>query len=384
MAKLPALTPTTFGEAMQFSEALAKSTMVPREYQRSPANILVAIQWGAELGLSPLQAVQSIAVINGKPSVYGDALLALVRGSPLCEDVIEHIEGEGDNRVAICEARRKGSAPVIGRFSVADARRAGLWEKAGSWKQYPERMLQWRARGFALRDAFADILRGVISAEEAGDYPREMKDITPPPDPRSLTGDLDAFAGDPSNTAGDPEAEPTADDLDVDGLLVDARESALSGYDAFRRWYTEALDDEQRLALRPHVKEFQATARRSDEQRRAADQDPEERLSPPPTERRIPSEEVSPEDAAPLDASNSLAVPIRKASGGPTDWSGTKDDMLKAIAAIDDPQDAAPTGTFMRANGENLRTMHSGAKDMWSEVMRGLGERSRVLSGGEP
>jgi hypothetical protein len=78
------------------------------------------------------------------------------------------------------EARRHGSAPVVGRFSVADARAASLWGKAGPWKQYPQRMLQMRARGFALRDDFADLLRGVMSAGEARDIPRGMPDVTPP------------------------------------------------------------------------------------------------------------------------------------------------------------------------------------------------------------
>jgi hypothetical protein len=369
-------------EAMQFAEVLAKSTMVPRDYQRSPANILVAIQMGAELGLAPLQALQSVSVINGKPAIYGDALMALVRSSRLCESVVETYEGEGESLTAVCVARRRGQAePIVGRFSVDDAKRAKLWGKSGPWTDYPKIMLKHRARGYCLRDGFADLLRGVISAEEAGDYPRPMKDITPPQNPGALAGDLDAFAGEPSYAAGEPEAEPTADDLDVDGLLVAARERALSGYDAFREWYTEFLDDEQRLALRPHVRELQGTARRSDEQRRADDQDSEERLSPPPAEK---TSSAPPEDAAPRDASNALAVPIRKAPGRPADWSGTKDDMLAAIAALDDPQDAAPTGTFMRANGANLRTMHDGAKDMWSEVMRGLGDRARVLNGGEP
>ena len=103
---------------------------------------------------------------------------------------------------------------------------------------------------------------------------RDFMDDTPTEhDPGVLTDDLDAFAGDPSNTAVEPDAGPIADGLDVDDLLVAARESALSGYDAFRQWYTEALDDEQRLALRPHVKEFQATARRVDEQYRADDRE---------------------------------------------------------------------------------------------------------------
>lgn len=179
--------PVTLDEAMRFSDMLAKSQMVPKAYQNKPEDVLVAIQWGRELGLAPLQALQNIACINGKPSVYGDAAMALVQASPVCDGVDETIEGEGTpNPVAVCIARRKGRNPVIVRFSVEDAKRAGLWGKAGPWQAYPKRMLQMRARGFALRDAFPDVLKGLITAEEAQDYPEEAKprpakDITPIP-----------------------------------------------------------------------------------------------------------------------------------------------------------------------------------------------------------
>ena len=176
--------PATLTEAMQFSEHLASSSMVPKAYQGKPADILVCVQWGYEIGLAPMQALQNIAVINGKPSVYGDAALALVQASPLCEGIDEHIDGEGTaNPVAVCIARRKGRMPVVCKFSVEDAKRAGLWGKQGPWVAYPKRMLQMRARGFALRDAFPDVLKGLITAEEAQDYPddepRKMRDITP-------------------------------------------------------------------------------------------------------------------------------------------------------------------------------------------------------------
>lgn len=166
--------PATITEAIQFSEMLAKSQMVPKAYQNKPEDIMVAVQWGYEIGLPPLQALQNISVINGKPSVYGDAAMALVQASPVCEGVDEHIEGEGTpNPVAVCIAKRKGRNPVIVRFSVEDAKRAGLWGKQGPWQAYPKRMLQMRARGFALRDAFPDVLKGLITAEEAQDYPSE-------------------------------------------------------------------------------------------------------------------------------------------------------------------------------------------------------------------
>ena len=168
--------PATITEAMEFSKMLADSTMVPRAYQGKAMDVLVCVQWGAEIGLAPMQALQNIAVINGKPSVYGDAAMALVQASPVCEDVEEYFEAEGTpNPVAVCVAQRKGRKPVIAKFSVEDAKRAGLWGKQGPWQAYPKRMMQMRARGFALRDAFPDVLKGLITAEEAQDYPDEAK-----------------------------------------------------------------------------------------------------------------------------------------------------------------------------------------------------------------
>jgi hypothetical protein len=175
--------PTTFAEAKDFASELANSNLVPKNYAGKPLDILVAIQWGTEIGLAPMQALQNISVINGKPSVYGDAAMALVQSHPACEGVEEFFEGEGTpNPVAVCIAHRKNRKPVTARFSVEDAKRAGLWNKQGPWTSYPKRMLQMRARGFALRDAFPDALKGLITTEEAQDYPdaakpAEIKDI---------------------------------------------------------------------------------------------------------------------------------------------------------------------------------------------------------------
>lgn len=173
--------PATLTEAVQFSEMLASSTMVPKAYQGKPQDVLVCVQWGYEMGLAPMQALQNIAVINGKPSVYGDAAMALVQASHVCEDVEEFFENEGTpNPVAVCVAKRKGRKPVVAKFSVEDAKRAGLWGKQGPWQAYPKRMMQMRARGFALRDAFPDVLKGLITAEEAQDYPTDEKSAPAP------------------------------------------------------------------------------------------------------------------------------------------------------------------------------------------------------------
>jgi hypothetical protein len=170
--------PANLTEAIQFSDLLASSSIVPKAYQGKPQDILVCVQWGYEMGLAPMQALQNIAVINGKPSVYGDAAMALVQASSVCEDVEEYFEDtDKPNFVAVCIASRKGRKPVTVKFSVEDAKRAGLWGKQGPWSAYPKRMMQMRARGFALRDAFPDVLKGMITAEEAQDYPDDAKSV---------------------------------------------------------------------------------------------------------------------------------------------------------------------------------------------------------------
>lgn len=140
----------------------------------SPDAVLVAMQHGMELGLSPMQAVQAVAVINKRPVIWGDAALALVKAHPTVLDVVETWEkGETDDKkLARCIIKLRDREPVERCFTVDDAKRAGLWEKAGPWKQYPKRMLQMRARSWAMRDACPQALKGVSVREE-------MQDVEP-------------------------------------------------------------------------------------------------------------------------------------------------------------------------------------------------------------
>lgn len=164
----------SFDDFVRFGEFAAASSFAPTAMRGKPQDCTLAIMLGAEIGLGPMAALQGIAVINGRPSAWGDALIAVVKASPVCEYVTETVEGEGEAMVARCEAKRRGHPePTVVTFTVADAKRAGLWGREGIWKNYPKRMLQMRARGFALRDAFPDVLRGVITREEAEDYDAE-------------------------------------------------------------------------------------------------------------------------------------------------------------------------------------------------------------------
>jgi len=164
------------------AQMLASSEMVPKQYKGKPQDTLIAMMMGTELGLNPIQSLQNIAVINGKPSIYGDALLALVQNHRSFGGIEENFDDS--TMTATCTVWRKGGNRHTQTFSQADAKAAGLWGKAGPWTQYGKRMLQMRARGFAVRGQFADALAGLITREEAEDIPVSEYDITP--DPQAL------------------------------------------------------------------------------------------------------------------------------------------------------------------------------------------------------
>lgn len=163
---------TSMEDAFRFAVAVSKSGFAPKGIE-SPEAIMIAVQFGAELGLTPMASLQSLAIVNGRPSVFGDAALALVRSSGYLESYTQATSGEGDNLKATVTVKRKDEQAITAEFSVADAKKAQLWGKAGPWTQYPARMLMFRARGFALRDAFGDVLRGLATVEENLDLPDE-------------------------------------------------------------------------------------------------------------------------------------------------------------------------------------------------------------------
>lgn len=232
--KLAAIVPQSFNEIVQIAGAVVQAGMAPKSLDTT-AKVTVAIMHGLELGLTPMAALQSIAVINGTPATYGDGMLALVRASGHLEDIQETVEWDkGGPIAATCRVKRAGEQSWGTHvFTRADAEKAGLWKKAGPWTQYPQRMMQMRARAWALRDKFADSLRGLRSAEEMEDMqdvtsdghattaPAEPKrsdyvdvepppaEVPPPPAEAGQAADRTAVAGEADHPAGQPEPKVT-------------------------------------------------------------------------------------------------------------------------------------------------------------------------------
>lgn len=224
-----AIVPQDFDGAWRIANAVAKAGMAPKGLE-TPEKAMVAILHGMEVGMTPMAALQSIAVVNGRPTIWGDGAIGLVRSSGKLEWIKESITGTDDSMIATCEVKRKGDPdPVKATFSVADAKKAGLWGKQGPWQQYPKRMLAMRARAFVLRDTFADILRGLGIAEEVGDY-QPMRDVTPsappvPPKPPAPPSAIITSATDDARTSAGQRAE---DDI-VDAGVVDPDTGEVTG-----------------------------------------------------------------------------------------------------------------------------------------------------------
>ena len=177
--------PRNLEEAMKYADLLSKSALVPKSYQGRPGDIIVAIQMGREVGLKPLQALQNISCVNGRPCVYGDAPLALVRNSKKLEDFREDFDPK--TMTATCSVKRFGQpTPIIRVFSMEDAKRAGLSDKE-NYKKYGRRMIQLRARAFALRDGFSDVLQGLSIGEEVEEIIDVEAQALPAPAPPVAT-----------------------------------------------------------------------------------------------------------------------------------------------------------------------------------------------------
>ena len=187
-----AKTPISFGaqgaqlasleDAYRFATMVVKSGFAPKGMD-SAESVLVALQLGAELGLTPMAALQNTAVINGRPGIFGDAALGLVRASGLMVSYTEKEIGKRgeDGWGYEITTQRKGEQPHSDTFTVADAKAAKLWGKSGPWTDYPQRMLKFRCRGYVLRDVYGDVLKGLRTAEELRDIPMDepMKNVTP-------------------------------------------------------------------------------------------------------------------------------------------------------------------------------------------------------------
>lgn len=255
------IAPSNMDDLFRFAKAVSVSGLAPKGIESAEA-IFVALEMGLEVGLPMMAALQNIAVINGRPTIWGDAQLAVVRGTGELTLFEEWYEEGGkrlarnpatftDATTAVCRVQRAGYEAAETAFSVADAKRANLWGKAGPWSQYPARMLRFRARSFALRDQFGDALRGLRTAEEVMDDPVEIARNVTPKAPLFTPPQVEAAPAHQPDPEPEPQSPPPSDpgpsqappnqtELDAKRQhIADAFTDNGVSFDAFVKWMSE-------------------------------------------------------------------------------------------------------------------------------------------------
>ncbi|WP_395451160.1 hypothetical protein ACHMW7_16035 [Aminobacter sp. UC22_36] len=303
-----AIIPQSFEETWRVARAVLKGGLAPKSLvgklvgDDAVSAVAVAIMSGAELGLKPMVALRSFTVIEGKPALYGDGLINVVRQSGRvaylrtgfgrdnikvmqAAGVLPSDEDEKDRPGSIqaalnaltpdertcgwCSAKRSdtGEEKTV-LFTVADAKRAGLWQdsptkpgyawKGGNkvwdekapntspWFRFPQRMAPWRAAGYCLRELFGDVLGGIQDEFEVREISEveEMRDVTPsrpavlrPPSPTALMAEAETIEHETveeqtitETEATSEQSEPGEDDTGTDyGDYFERLEEALQG-----------------------------------------------------------------------------------------------------------------------------------------------------------
>ncbi|KNY18481.1 hypothetical protein AKG11_05040 [Shinella sp. SUS2] len=255
-----AIVPQTFEETMRVSRAVVASGLAPAALinnlvgDDAAAAVAVAIMSGAELGLKPMVSLRSFTVINGRPALYGDGLINVVRQSGRVAYLRTGCDVIGGQLIGWCEAKRNDTEEDKRvEFSQEDAVRAKLWtdspkvtkyNKGGGsyekdndspWFRFPKRMLAWRAAGYCLRELFGDVLGGIrdeFEAREIADA-EEMRDITPagrpaPPKPPAPPAPPTSKTIEAAPTP-EPETEEHQSEPDFDlGSFLEELETSLA------------------------------------------------------------------------------------------------------------------------------------------------------------
>lgn len=150
-------------ERADYIARLAPSTILPTAYRGNAANAFVAAETGAALGLEPLQALASIAVINGRATLSSDLMAAVIRRAGHTLRIVEN-SPESVTATLIRADDKKFEFTVT--WDKDKAVKAGLWGQRGPWSQYPTQMLRARAITEVARQGASEALMGMIYSPE--------------------------------------------------------------------------------------------------------------------------------------------------------------------------------------------------------------------------
>jgi hypothetical protein len=144
------------------AQVMMKSGFLPPSIRTAEQCVAIFLT-GKELGIGFMEAIRSINVIQGKPTVSPQLMLALANRTGELQDQ----EIDSTDKRAIIKITRKGRKPHTAEFGVKEATDLGLMAK-DNYKKQAKTMFVWRALAAALRVTFPDVLLGLYTPEEMG------------------------------------------------------------------------------------------------------------------------------------------------------------------------------------------------------------------------
>ena len=167
--------PGNLDEAVALSHKLAASNLLPVALRKRPEDVLVTLLAGREMGLSPMQAIRNIHVIEGRPTMSAELMVAqCLRHPEICE-LFEMVESTAVQ--ATFAAKRQGRPAKKLTYSLEDAKVAGLTNK-DNWRKNPKAMLRARAASALARAVFPDLVAGVYEIDEGDDIRCSARNAT--------------------------------------------------------------------------------------------------------------------------------------------------------------------------------------------------------------
>lgn len=263
-------------QQINYAKAMAVSNLLPVAYQNHPENVLVALEQGRALGIAPIQAMNQINVIKGKPALSADLIAALVRRAG------HRLRVEGDDTYAqatVIRADDPDYIPKPVRWDMERAKRAGLLGNP-SWQKYPAAMLRARAISEAARAWANDALYGFIYTPEELDnnwVPDSDPDTGEPVHNAPAPVPVQSQAPQPHPTAPKPDLLNQAQIDGIQGGFADLGLTAVKAAEGIR-YYTKGRTSK---LYEMTVEEGKALARHINERLQQAQEEPPVDEPPP-------------------------------------------------------------------------------------------------------
>lgn len=151
-------------EQVRVAEFLAGSDIVPDAFRKRPANVWLALDMGAHMGLKPFQTFRAVHVIKGTPTFSAEAMRGMAMAAGHTVTVTST-----PTEATVSIKRADGLGEGTTTFTLDQAKQAGYLGKGGNWASDPESMLVARATSRCAKRVIPDLLMGLTMTEEMDD-----------------------------------------------------------------------------------------------------------------------------------------------------------------------------------------------------------------------